>query len=301
MGKLIGIFAAVAVSLFAFFMVYSPMYVEPGHVGIKVNLLGDAKGVKPEEVGVGRHWITWNERIYTFPTFTQNYTWTRDPDERGEEDESFTFNDKDGTSLNADIGISYNIVPDKVPLIFQKYRKGVEEITDIYLRNMVRDAITSEASVLPVETIYGIGKEKLLDAVTARVKSKVDALGINIEDLYWIGKIRLPESVEKALNDKIKANQDAMTAQNQVLQQKYEADKKVEQARGRADSVLIEATKQAEANKVLAASITPAFIEYKKLENELKAIDKWGGVLPTFIGGDSPTPFLNVTPPKAAQ
>jgi regulator of protease activity HflC (stomatin/prohibitin superfamily) len=301
MGKLIGVCAAVAVSLFAFFMVYSPMYVEPGHVGIKVNLLGDAKGVKPEEVGVGRHWITWNERIYTFPTFTQNYTWTKEPDERGEEDESFTFNDKDGTSLNADVGISYAIAPDKVPLIFQKYRKGVEEITDIYLRNMVRDAITSEASILPVETIYGVGKEKLLDAVTARVKLKVDSLGINIEDLYWIGKIRLPESVEKALNEKITANQNAMRAQNQVLERKYEADKKIEDARGRAESVLVEATKQAEANKVLAASITPAFIEYKKLENELKAIDKWGGVLPTFIGGDSPTPFLNVSPSKAAQ
>jgi regulator of protease activity HflC (stomatin/prohibitin superfamily) len=293
--KMMKVFGAVGlafVSVIIFLMIYSPNYVEPGHVGVKVYQLGDDKGVGPQEVGVGRYWLTWNERLYVFPTFTQNYTWTQ---EGREGDESFTFNDKDGTSLNADVGISYAIDPEKVPLIFQKYRRGVDEITDIYLRNMVRDGITSEASVLPVEAIYGVGKEKLLDAVLSRVKAKVEPLGIKVEELYWIGKIRLPEVIEKALNDKIKANQDAMQAQNQVLQRKYEADKKIEDARGAAESVLVAAKRQAEANDLLTKSLTPELLAYKKLENEIKAIDKWGGVLPTFMGGSTPVPFIDVT------
>jgi regulator of protease activity HflC (stomatin/prohibitin superfamily) len=292
MMKFFGAVGVVFVSAIIFLMIYSPNYVEPGHVGVKVYQLGDDKGVGPQEVGVGRYWLTWNERLYVFPTFTQNYTWTQ---EGREGDESFTFNDKDGTSLNADVGISYAIDPEKVPLIFQKYRRGVDEITDIYLRNMVRDGITSEASVLPVEAIYGVGKEKLLDAVLSRVKAKVEPLGIKVEELYWIGKIRLPEVIEKALNDKIKANQDAMQAQNQVLQRKYEADKKIEDARGAAESVLVAAKRQAEANDLLTKSLTPELLQYKKLENEIKAIDKWGGVLPTFMGGSTPVPFIDVT------
>jgi regulator of protease activity HflC (stomatin/prohibitin superfamily) len=292
MMKFFGAVGVVFVSAIIFLMIYSPNYVEPGHVGVKVYQLGDDKGVGPQEVGVGRYWLTWNERLYVFPTFTQNYTWTQ---EGREGDESFTFNDKDGTSLNADVGISYAIDPEKVPLIFQKYRRGVDEITDIYLRNMVRDGITSEASVLPVEAIYGVGKEKLLDAVLSRVKAKVEPLGIKVEELYWIGKIRLPEVIEKALNDKIKANQDAMQAQNQVLQRKYEADKKIEDARGAAESVLVAAKRQAEANDLLTKSLTPELLAYKKLENEIKAIDKWGGVLPTFMGGSTPVPFIDVT------
>lgn len=298
--KLIGLAAAVVLSIFGFFMVYSPYYVEPGHVGIKVYLLGDEKGVVGEEVGVGRHWLTWNERLYTFPTFTQNYTWTAEPDETGTEDESFRFNDRDGTSLNADIGISYSIAPEKVSFIFQKYRRGIDEITDIYLRNMVRDAITNKASKLSVESIYGVGKEALLDEVTAEVRAKVEHFGINIEELYWIGEIRIPDAIREALNAKIAANQQAAKSQNEVLQRKYEADKKIEDARGGAESVLIAAKKQAEANELLAKSLTPELIEYKKLENEIKAIEKWGGTLPTFMGGSTPMPFLDVTGVKSS-
>lgn len=44
--------------------------VEPGNVGIKVNKLGDDKGVG-EVVGVGRYWTGWNTEVYIFPTFAR--------------------------------------------------------------------------------------------------------------------------------------------------------------------------------------------------------------------------------------
>ncbi|QGU61730.1 serine protease [Shigella boydii] len=47
--------------------------VEPGNVGIKVNKLGDDKGVG-EVVGVGRYWTGWNTEVYIFPTFKQMKT-----------------------------------------------------------------------------------------------------------------------------------------------------------------------------------------------------------------------------------
>lgn len=36
--------------------------VEPGNVGIKINKLGDDKGVG-EVVGVGRYWTGWNTEV----------------------------------------------------------------------------------------------------------------------------------------------------------------------------------------------------------------------------------------------
>ena len=57
--------------------------VPAGHVGVKVYLLGGSKGVDSEELGVGRYWIGWNEQLYIFPTYMQNYTWTREPDSTG--------------------------------------------------------------------------------------------------------------------------------------------------------------------------------------------------------------------------
>jgi regulator of protease activity HflC (stomatin/prohibitin superfamily) len=293
--KMMKIFGALGVGVLGailFFSFYTPRWVEPGHVGVIVNAYGDEKGVSLEEAKVGRHWLTWNESLYVFPTFTQNYTWVA---ESRDGDESFRFNDVDGTSLNADVGISYSIDPDKVPMIFQKYRRGIEEITDTYLRNHVRDAITSEASVLTVDAIYGKDKEKLLDRVTERVKAKVEPIGIKIEELYWIGEIRIPKEIKDALNLKIAANQQADQSRNEVLKRKYEADKKIEDARGVAESILVNAKKQAEANDLLTKSLTPELLQYKKLENEIKAIEKWGGVLPSFIGGSTPVPFIDVT------
>ena len=46
--------------------------VPPGYVGVKVNLLGGAKGVDTEELGVGRYFIGPNTELHLFPTFTQN-------------------------------------------------------------------------------------------------------------------------------------------------------------------------------------------------------------------------------------
>lgn len=287
MSKILVILGLIFVSIVGFLTFYTPKYVEPGHVGIKVHLLGSDKGVVGQQVDVGRHWLTWNERLYVFPTFMQNYTWTGN--------ESFKFNDKDGTSLGADVGISYSIEPEKVPLIFQTYRKGVDEITNVFLRNMVRDALTREASSQIVETIYGEGKEKILDNVKNRVKSRVEHIGIRIEELYWIGEITIPDEIRNALNAKITANQQAAMSQNQVLQRKFEADKKIEDARGVAESNLVEARAQAEANNVITKSLSPELLSYKKLENERLAIERWGGALPTFMGGNSPVPFIDVT------
>lgn len=56
------------IPLFAAILLVGCDRVEPGNVGIKVNKLGDDKGVG-EVVGVGRYWTGWNTEVYIFPTF----------------------------------------------------------------------------------------------------------------------------------------------------------------------------------------------------------------------------------------
>jgi len=262
-------------------------YVPAGNVGVKVNLLGGDKGVDSEVVGVGRYWLGWNEELYLFPTFMQNYVWTAGADEGSPNDESISFQTADGMTANADIGISYSIDPDKVAVIFQTYRRGVEEITDTFLRNMVRDALVKQASNKPIEYVYGAGKADLIAAVQKDVADQVGSMGIMIGKIYWIGEIRLPPVVLDSINNKNAATQMAQQRQNEVAQAKAEADKKIEDARGVAESILKVAEAQAKANKVLAESITPEFIQYQALE-------KWDGKLPTTMVPGQATPFISV-------
>lgn len=263
--------------------------VPAGHVGVKVYLLGTSKGVESEELGVGRYWIGINEELYLFPTFTQNYVWTKNPSEGSPDDESFKFQTVEGMVVGADVGISYRIDPTKVSAVFQKYRKGVDEITDIYIRNIVRDALVNEASVREIHEVYGAGKRDLIESVEKHVREQAGEIGILVEKVYWIGELRLPAPVTMALNAKIEATQKAQQRENEVAQTIAEAEKVREEAKGSADAVLIKAKAEARALKLKAD-----VLKNNPLLVQLEAIQKWDGVLPKFSGGDGPVPFIEV-------
>lgn len=258
--------------------------VPAGNVGVKVYLLGTSKGVDIEELGPGRYWIGWNEELYLFPTFTQNYVWTRSESTN----EELGFQTIEGLAVTADVGISYRIDPDKVPLIFQKYRRGIDEITDLYLRNMVRDGLVKNASGMKVEAVYGAGKTDLIEKVQKDVTAQVESLGIIIEKVYWIGELRLPQNVMNAINAKIQATQMAEQRRNEVEQAKAEAEKVRETAQGEADGRLTLAKAEAESIRIRGEALkeNPGLVE-------LSAIDKWNGVLPVTMMGEA-VPFIKV-------
>ena len=251
--------------------------VPAGNVGVKVYLLGGAKGVDTQELTPGRYWIGVNEELYLFPTFTQNYTWTKNTHEGNAVDESISFQTVEGLSVNSDVGISYSVDPAKVSMLYQKYRKGIDEITDTYLRNMVRDALVTAASTKPIESVYGSGKAELIADVEKRVREQVDPVGIKLERLYWAGDFRLPETVTDSINAKIKATQMAQQRQNEVAQAEAEAAKTIAQAKGEAESIRIRGE---------ALRENPRLVE-------LTAIERWDGKLPTVSGGN--TPFINLS------
>jgi regulator of protease activity HflC (stomatin/prohibitin superfamily) len=255
--------------------------VPAGNVGVKFYLLGGDKGVDTEQLSPGRYWIGWNEELYLFPTFTQTYTW--------EGEEAIGFQNKDGLGVKADIGISYSIDPDKVPIIFQKYRKGIDEITDLYLRNMVRDALVKAASTRPIEAVYGAGKTDLIAEATETVRREVGPLGISVENIYWVGELRLPENVTNSINAKIQATQMAEQRRNEVEQAKAEAEKVRQTAQGEADALLLRAKAEAESIQIKGDALrdNPTLIE-------LQAVEKWNGVLPVTMLGSGATPFITV-------
>jgi len=274
--KMFRIFAALALVL----ALTACSKVPAGNVGIKAYLLGTSKGVDTEQLGPGRYWIGVNEELYLFPTFTQNYVWTKACVEGDCENEELGFQTVEGLAVTADVGISYRIDPDKAALIFQKYRKGVDEITDLYLRNMVRDSLVKNASSMKVESVYGAGKSRLIEQVQADVTSQVKDLGIIIEKVYWVGELRLPSVVAESINAKIKATQMAEQRRNEVEQSKAEADKAIEAARGQAESALVVARAEAQAIQIKGEALAqnPGLIEYTK-------VTRWDGRLPRYSGG----------------
>lgn len=253
--------------------------VKPGEIGVLVKLNGGEAG-NYQTLEPKRYFITWNEDLYIFPTSQQNYVWTKDVDEGSETDESITFQTKDGMSINCDIGITYNIQKDDAIKVFKKYRKGVNEITDIVLRTMVRNAFSKHSGAYDAEQAYSTNKNDLLDSVIVTVKKEASSNGINVENIYFIGAMRLPTQVVNSLNSKIQAIQDAQRVENELRTSKANAEKAVADAEGRARAILVEAEAQAQANRLLSASLTQTLVENKKIE-------KWDGKLPQVTSGNT--------------
>lgn len=264
-------------------------YVRPGEVGLKVSLIGDDKGLDQKELPAGRYFLTFNEKMYTFPMFEQNVNWTLDMADDGQ-DESFTFQ-VGKVPVNADFAITFNVEPGSAPVIFKTYRKGLGEIADGPLRNAVRDALQDvpQDMKLTVDDVVGAGKGPMVDEVEKRVRDMFKTRGIHVTKLSLLGSIRLPPDIQATMNAQIKSTQLAIQRENELREAEAEAKKRVaaaegaanEQkalAEGRASAILREAQAQAQANRLLAESLTPALVELKKLE-------KWNGELPQFGGG----------------
>jgi regulator of protease activity HflC (stomatin/prohibitin superfamily) len=251
--------------------------VPAGYRGVIVNLYGSDKGVAEQSVGVGRYYLGWNSELYLFPTFLQNYSWKAE--------QAITMQTSEGLSIRTDAGITYSIQPDNVVKVFTKYRLGIDEITNTFLHNMVRDAMNEVASTMTVEQIYGAQKETFITKVNQIVKKEALQNGIEVDKIYLVGSFDLPDTVIASINSKIQASQNAMKVENEVATARAEAQKTIVEAEAKGRQILINAESQAKANKILAESLTQEFVQYQ-------AILKWNGQLPQMTG-NSVIPFIN--------
>lgn len=244
--------------------------IPPGYVGVIVNLFGEEKGVSSKELSVGMHWIAPWKRLYKFPTFEQNFTW------EGAK-HAFDFQTSEGMACTAEIGITYHLRIGDIHTIFQKYRRGMGEITDVFIRNYVRDAINKAASKIRIEDLYGQDKDMFFDNVQSMVRNDLHTIGIEVSRIYLIGRFHFPPNVIAALNSKIEAVQRAQQRENELRESEAQAKKVIAAAQGEAEAHLLKARAEAIANKVVASSLTKELVEYT-------ALQKWNGELPTVMG-----------------
>jgi regulator of protease activity HflC (stomatin/prohibitin superfamily) len=281
--------------------------IEAGHVGIRVKLAGNSRGVQDMPVVTG--WVFYNpitEQIVEFPTSVQNVVWTASKNEGRAHDESITFSSNEGVNVNADIGLSFHIDPQLAPHLYLRFREqNLERLSDGYVRNAVREGFNDVASRLPVQEIYGSGKAKLVNDVSEKLRGKLGGDGFIIDQLTINGALRLPENVAQAINRAMEATQNAISAENRVRQVKAEAEQNVAQAlgeaeasrtraRGEADAALIRARAEAKANQIIRLSATGPVLQYRALE-------KWNGKLPAFNGGGGQLPMLTFDAGKGAS
>lgn len=264
--------------------------IPPGWEGIRVNNVGARRGTEDYPIQTGRVFFNpFNEDVYQYPIAKQNYVWTANGSEGHKEDESITFNSVEGTSVNADVGIVFNVRPGETPALFVAYRQEIDALKDGVIRNEVRDALNREAGRVRVMEIIGPGKAALLDHVKEDLKSGPLAKYIDFETVSFVHAPRPDPQVQAAINNVITAMNNATAAEAKVKQARAEAEQMVATAAGDSAAAVIRATGDAEANRRVNASLTPELVRYRTAMH-------WNGIMPTTTAGA--VPFVDVSPTK---
>lgn len=267
-----------AIALFIVLLVGSCSFtrVTPGYVGIKVSNLGG--GVDEVAKGVGWYFTPPGVNMYEYPTFTNTYAWTADATEQSPNSEAFTFQDKNGLGLSADVSVAYRVDPTLAPKLFTTYRMEMDRLVAGPMRNNIRNAIVQEASQMGVEEIYGPRKAELIAKALVRVRAYFAKQGLVVDELYWASDIRMPKQVQAQINQKIANEQAALAAQANVAKAKAEAESKVAEATGEAEAMRVRGE---------AIRTNPEILQQE-------AIKKWNGDVPQVIAGLGTTPFINI-------
>ena len=260
------------------YVAYNLETVQAGFVSVRVNLYAD-RGVQNEVLGTGRYLLGINEQLFKFPTFNQLCTYRND----------FSFQTSDAMDVTAKLGIEYNIEPSKAATVFETYRKGIEEITNVNMRQYISDGLIKHASKMDINQLTQGGKTELLDGVTQELRSKLDPIGIRVIKLSWMSDLVYPESVRLSINAKIEATQRALLRENEVAQSKAEAEKARVSAQGEADAQLTRARAEAEAIAIKAKALrdNPDILQ-------LNAIERWDGKLPVYMTDGAALPFIAI-------
>jgi regulator of protease activity HflC (stomatin/prohibitin superfamily) len=251
--------------------------IQPGSVGVKIRTFGANAGVDTKPYGSGWHFNWIGERFVEFPVIQRTYTYTREADERGPENEEIQFSDNNALPMTADVQLIMKVEAPRAPSLYTNYRLSFDQMFEGPIRNDVRSAVAAETELVSVEFLYKGGRQEVIRKALQRLQKKWGPQGVEISQLDWIGPIRYPEVILESIQQKTKAEADTQAALARV-----------EVARATAQSVIEQARGQAEANRLLAASIaaSPQIVE-------LKAIEKWDGHLPQVTGAGG-TPFIDL-------
>ena len=283
-----GIISAVVIFATIFCGLLCMERIPAGYVGVVYNMSG---GVDGEILSQGWHLVSPTKSVTTYSIGLEQSYLSSESVGDSPNDESFNIPTSDGKTVKVNLEFSYRFDADRVAETFVQFKgRSGEEIKNTFIKPKVM-AWTQEVSAnYPVTDIFGDQRTAINAELDIYLREKFEPYGIIIDTVNFTD-ISVDAETEKAIQRKVTAQQElelakieAETAMIQAEKEKevalIAAEKEKRVAEIEAEKVLISANAQAEANKVIADSLTPEFIE--KLQ-----IEKWNGAYPSVVGSDS--------------
>ena len=179
--------------------------------------------------------------------------------------------------VSLSVALNYSIIKSQAHIVYQTLGTDYKEkMIDPAIKEVMK-AVTAKYTAEELITKRPLVSAEMQESLNERLlvsNIHVDAFSI------------VSFSFSKVFTDAIEAKQ---TAEQNALKAKRDLDRiKVE-----AEQTITSARAEAEALRLQKTSISADLIKLRQIEAELKAIEKWNGVLPTTTGAGA-VPFIGV-------
>jgi regulator of protease activity HflC (stomatin/prohibitin superfamily) len=177
---------------------------------------------------------------------------------------------RDLQDVTTEVAVNWSINPADAEWVYE--RLGDEDqLTSKVIAPIVSNAVKAVAAHYDAEQLVE-KRDSVRDQIQAQIVAALNQYKVAVQGVN-ITNFRFSADYAKAIEQKQVAQQKAQQAEYDLERTKVQAQQEIAQAQG-----------QAQAQKLLQATITPEIIQ-------LKAVEKWNGVLPQVTGGGA-IPFV---------
>lgn len=180
---------------------------------------------------------------------------------------------RDLQTVSSRIAINFAIDP---PKVIDLYRQIGDDFDDRIISPAIQESVKSITAQYTAEELI-TKRTEVSDAILAELKDRVGQYGLIASDLNIVD-FEFSESFNDSIERKVTAQQDALAAENKLKQIEFEAQQAIAAAKGKAEAQRIEGE---------ALRANPEVLQ-------LRAVEKWNGVLPQYVTDGASMPFVNL-------
>jgi regulator of protease activity HflC (stomatin/prohibitin superfamily) len=251
-------FAIAAIAIVIVLIILNPLVkIEAGHRGVVMNF----GAVQDTVLGEGLHFV--------IPVMQKVYPMNVQVKKSQTEARAASSDIQD---TNSTIALNYHIQPDRANWVYQNLGTAFKErIIDPAVQEVVK-SVTAKYNAVDLIT----RREQVSSEMKEQLKQRLMDYGITVDD-FSIVDFSFSKQFSDAIESKQTAEQLALKAQRDLDRIKIEKEQKITQAQA-----------EAEALRLQKQNVSPDLIKLRQIEAQMKAIEKWDGVMPRVTGGAMP-------------
>ena len=187
---------------------------------------------------------------------------------------------KDLQDVSTDVTIQYNL---DVTRLGELYKNLGVDYNGRIIQPAIQEAVKSSTAQFNATELI-TKRPAVKDMIEVTLKERLAEVGILLSNIDIVD-FSFSASFNQAIEDKVKAEQEALKEKNRLEKVKFMAQQKIEAAKAEAERIRLESQALKDNPQLIAKIYAQAYAD---------AVDNWDGVLPTSMIPNGALPFINL-------